>query len=65
MRGREANQRHPHPEIVNLKDLAARERQHDDAEQLRERDAAEDARANVRERGPRAAVFVSRRKRRR
>ena len=61
MHGRKPNQRNPDAKVVNLKDLAARKRQHDDAEQLRERDATEDAGADVDECGPGAAVLVGRR----
>lgn len=46
------DQRQPDPEVVNLKDLAPREGQDEHAEELRDRDAAEDASAHVGQRGP-------------
>lgn len=52
MQRRPQHERKPHSKIVDLEDLASRERQHKDAEKFGDSDATEDASANVHERGP-------------
>ncbi len=56
MQRRPHHQRQPHPEIVNLEDLAPCKRQHRDTEELRDRDPAKHASAHINERGPRPGV---------